>query len=484
MLAACVLLYPYLAAGQEYVQLDGAIHVHSTFSSGSLTIEQLAELAQARRLDVLILTDSVLVSAAYGLWPFRNLLKRTVSRNSILRGGAATYLAEIERVGRAHPSVLVIPGAEVAPFYYWEGSPLAGTLVLRDWRRHILALDLDEPEEYEAFPVLGNGALAIYRWDSLFKIWPVVLVVVGYWVSRQRRKRGIRLHHFRLVREVRYRKSGWGLMIVGGMLLANNFPFTVSPYDQYHGSAGIEPYQRAIDYIEEWGGLAVWAHVESKFAEQTIGPITLRTDPHPEVLHQTTGYTALEAVYGDITTATNPGGHWDQLLTAYLEGNREGPPWGIGGVDFHAPREGNAWFELDGVETVFLVAERSRGAVLDAVRAGRIYAAFQGCGARLRLNGLRLVNGEGDVAVVGESLPAVPPVILVLQASFDDNRVAPVNVRIIRSGQVLKSWERETPLYLKEILEHPSRGDSYYRLEIRTSECWILSNPVFLIAES
>ena len=111
------------ASAAEYMQLSGVIHVHSTFSSGKYSIGELASRAENKNLEVLILTDHDQVVMEYGLFPFRNLIKRREERPSVLLAGPENYLAEIERLNRQQQAVLIIPGVQSSPFYYWTGSP-------------------------------------------------------------------------------------------------------------------------------------------------------------------------------------------------------------------------------------------------------------------------------------------------------------------------------------------------------------------------
>ena len=63
-------LFSFLLAGETGLeQYSAAIHVHSTFSNGENEIIELARFAQERSVDVLILTDSFLTTATYGIWP-------------------------------------------------------------------------------------------------------------------------------------------------------------------------------------------------------------------------------------------------------------------------------------------------------------------------------------------------------------------------------------------------------------------------------
>ena len=60
----------------------------------------------------------------YGLPPFRNLIRKKVELNSINSGGADKFIQAIQEVRQKYPDMIIVPGSETAPFYYWTGSPL------------------------------------------------------------------------------------------------------------------------------------------------------------------------------------------------------------------------------------------------------------------------------------------------------------------------------------------------------------------------
>lgn len=105
------------AIGQAQVsddrqQIVATMHVHSTASTGELTIEALAERAEQLGLDVLILTDNFSLRYEYGLWPMPGLLKRQVSFPSVLEYGIKRYVDEVSAAQRRHPNLIILPGLE------------------------------------------------------------------------------------------------------------------------------------------------------------------------------------------------------------------------------------------------------------------------------------------------------------------------------------------------------------------------------------
>src|SRR5579884_4539432 len=55
--------------------LAAAVHVHSTASTGSLSMDALAERAERLGLDAVILTDNFALEYEYGLYPLDGVLR-------------------------------------------------------------------------------------------------------------------------------------------------------------------------------------------------------------------------------------------------------------------------------------------------------------------------------------------------------------------------------------------------------------------------
>ena len=71
--------------------------------------------------------------------------------------GAAKYLRAIRKARQKYPEMIIIPGSEANPFYYWTGSYFKKTLTAHDYERRILTIGMEEPKDYENLPVLHNG---------------------------------------------------------------------------------------------------------------------------------------------------------------------------------------------------------------------------------------------------------------------------------------------------------------------------------------
>jgi hypothetical protein len=465
------------ASAEEWMPLVGAFHVHtSEFSSGAHTLEELVAMARERAVDVIILTDHDQVSMTYGVSPFRNVFSWTVSRNAVLKRGAQAYLDAVNHADEKNLDIILIPGLESAPFYYWDGSIREGTLTARDWRKHLHVIGLSNHEDIEDLPTLRRGFTARY----FFRLVPPFLIFLG-----------ASLFSIVLIT--------WGgtVGVIGKVLLLaavvgaiDAHPFKLSPFDPFHGQQGAAPYQELIDYVSERGGMTFWAHPEANYgvgeivypgraAPVSLPQVKMSTGRHPHSLIHTEGYTGFESLYGDTIHVTDIGREWDRTLIMYTEGVRKTPAWGICGLDFH--KEGmNGWSWLDRGQTVFLVHDRSREAVLDAMRHGRMYAVYQGGSAKLRMDLFTLSSkATGQEAVSGGTIGSMgKPLRVTLELTLTGGDAVPIRVDLIDSGKVLSTIHGETPLRVDRDF-FPARPKGYIRVDVRSDNHRILSNPIF-----
>ncbi len=360
---------------QGWIPLVAAVHVHSTASTGSLSVDALAERAERLGLDAMMLTDNFALEYEYGLYPLDGVLRRTVSFPSLLRYGLARYLDEIAAAQARHPKVLLIPGAEVAPHYYWSGSVLRGDLTMHDSQKNLLVVGLSDSEDYATLPAIGNTASYRYDGRTALCLAPVALFVPAAW-----------LWHGRSSVAGRRGRSGRGwlarrigsLLLTGAalLLLFNAWPFSRPIFSAYDERLGYRPYQAVIDMVNGRGGLALWSMPEARdfrtYSFGRLGSVIVKTDPYPEALMLTQGYAGFGGLYQEARMATDPGGLWDQLIQLYASGQRSTPPVLVGETAFHGPDQ--AGKELDQVVTVLWVRDRTVAGVLDALRRGRAYA--------------------------------------------------------------------------------------------------------------
>ena len=195
-----VLFVSSIASAGEFFSAPVVIQIASTVSDGKYSLDEIVKTCRANGIKIVVLGERDFMRWEYGLWPLRGLIKKTVKSNSLSAYGIERYFKEIEKLRLENPDMLIIPGVESAPFYYWEGNPFRKNLKIKNWHKHMLIVGLEKKEDYKFIPSLSNP-------------------------------RGF------------------------------NGGFT---YDQYHGDLGPRPYQNLIDYVNQRNGLIYWAHPEAE----------------------------------------------------------------------------------------------------------------------------------------------------------------------------------------------------------------------------
>jgi len=471
ILAAIVLtllFFSQTANAREYFQLPGVMHVHTTYSSGHYSIEELVAKAAEKKLGALVLTDHDQVAMEYGLFPLRYLVKKREEKNSIIRIGPEVYLADIKRLNSRQKSVIIIPGVQTSPFYYWAGNPFGQGLTAYGYRKELLLVGLSAPDDYSGLPRLHGGFSTRYVQDlgPRFAVFFAAFLLALY----LRQQKG------------KFRNAGLVLAFVSVALMINHHPFKSSRFDPYHGDQGTAPFQEVIDYGKSRGGLVFWAHPESNYSKNGVqmGPIKMITEHYPDALIDSKRYTGFAAIYGDSSSAADAGGHWDKVLVDYCKGRRGQPVWAIAEADFHQEQNG---LDLDTFQTIFLVdAKRSR-AVLQALERGRFYAVRKSEDSRLSLDHFKIKdNSSGKAAIMGEVIylngtPIVEGRISALDKSRQD-----VAISIIRGGQQTWSFKGQTPLDFHLVDQDGWNGKTFYRLDVKSQTGGhLLSNPIFVV---
>jgi hypothetical protein len=409
------------------------------------------------------------------------LVKKVVEEPSVLRWGIGRWLQSVEAAQARFPDVILIPGVEVVPYYYWTGSLIRGDLTLRDAQKNVLAVGLDKAEDYLKIPAIGNGGALSLRLSHLVKsALGLVFIGLGILLVRKEREQKIKLKHFLVKVRRRYRLPGLLALGIGALLLLEGF--TASGLNPYQGDLGIKPYQRVIDSVEASGGMVFWSFPEArdfrKVAFGPLGTVTIQTKPHPEILLQSRGYTGFGALYPAKVTFTEPGGEWDQLLLEYTQGHRARPAWGIGELGYHeAPKR------HDEVVTVFLVPQRSKNAILEALRLGRFYSVKPKPDYNLVLEDFSIGQRErrewvpmgGELEAGGEA-----PLSIRLRIGTSDGRERAFTLRLIRSGRLLRVIQGRTPFSDALEVAPPDRGmREFFRIEL-VKPHRLLSNPIFV----
>ena len=243
---------PLVSAAEQRVPLRVAIHVHSTASTGTLSLEALAARAEQQGLDAIVLSDNFSLMYEYGLQPFPGLLKKTVSFPSILSYGIEPYLDEVTAVQARHPQLVIVPGVEVAPYYYWTGSFWHGDLTMHDAQRNLLVVGLTNAEDYRALPARGNPHSHAMDAVSLANAAPLLLVIpaVLLWKPRLRVMAGWR----EPVGAAR-RTAAAGCLVLAVVSLVNAWPLGTPLFSSYESQLGYRPYQALLDVANQRGAV-------------------------------------------------------------------------------------------------------------------------------------------------------------------------------------------------------------------------------------
>ena len=462
--------------------LRAAMHVHSTMSTGSLSLESLARRAEAQQLDVLILSENLTLRYDYGLRPFEGFLKYQVTFPSVMEYGIRQFLDEVQSVQRRHPNLIIIPGVEVAPYYYWTGSLLRGDLTMHNAQRNLLVIGLEKLEDYEQLPSRGNSYSFVWAWQSVINGLPLLLLALAVWLwmargSRSSDRSGPASHR-RLVLSL-------FLGMTSAALMVNAWPMKMPVYSAYDDTAGYRPYQALIDRAIERGALVFWSMTEARdFSRHSFGPlgtVTIKTEPHPEALILTRGYTGFGGLYQDARRAIAPGGVWDQLLNTRTTHEQDMFPTLIGEVAFHGTAD--AGKDLDRVYTVVQTSDRTASGIMAALKTGRAYAVARGDqNVLLQLDEFRVMT-HGQSAGISETLNGGTSGDLVVRVGVSaiDGRSYAAKLRVIRSGRVIKQIEGQTPFQIELAdPEAPRRERLNYRVEVVGKGGELLTNPIYV----
>ncbi|MEX5213610.1 MAG: hypothetical protein NW703_05550 [Nitrospiraceae bacterium] len=473
------------ALAEEPVQLSVAVHVHSEASTGTLSLESIAQRAEQLGLDAVIFTENLALRYEYGLPPFRSLLRFVREFPSLLDYGIARYVAELKDVQSRHPAVILIPGIEAAPYAYWTGSLWSGDLTLHDTQKNLLVFGLKDPAHYRQLPAIGNPAAYHVTAETVLVLVlpPLLMTLATVMGLRDRReiREGLvaRLSRPRLL-------AMCSSAVVGATLLWAAWPIGRPPYPIYDSGQGYRPYQQFIETARDAGGLTFWSMVEARDREihsfGPLGDVTVTTEPHPDALILTDRYTGFGGLYQEAHRAIQPGQIWDQTIELFLRGERPASPVMLGEIAFHSPD--HAGKDLDQVLSIVSVRSRTADALLNAVRAGTLYAVERRKKEfALRLETFRIeCDGGRRHASMGEILDPEGQRDVVIRASISatDRQAHPITVTLIRSGETLSRQSGATPLAI-EFPDKTAPAERWlaYRILVE-GEGELVSNPVFV----
>ena len=480
VLALLLLLASRPGWASDLQRLPAVVHVHSDLTTGDFPLADLVKDAERQSIGALLLAENYLLRIEYGLPPFRALTRVAYEERSVLAAGVERYLARVADVRRQHPRVLIVPGVELLPHYVWTGSPFSLGLRLHNTQKNLLVFGIEDPRTLGDLPVTSNRRPAWYTWQSAFDAMPVLLVVPGVALLLRKRSRPRRVG--RAVVLIRRRRwvAGGVLMAIGLVAAARAWPFSVDRYPPWE-NFGLEPHQALIDHVDRVGGVTMWSFPEAPDAGQRqVGPVRVswETEPYLDDLLKTFRFSAFGALYEQATRVSEPGGTWDRMLAQYAAGERSRPAWAVGESGFHGFTAGK---RLGPVQTVFLVSERSDKGVLDAFRAGRLYALMRTAETGLVLAEFSVTAG-GAVGQSGDRLraPSGTPLEVQVAVEASDGSAQPIRVSLVRNGVAMEAWAGQTPF--RAVHREPlGEGPVIFRVDVHgRSPHRLLTNPIFV----
>jgi hypothetical protein len=281
-IAGLCLIFTQLSYAQK---IPLKIYFPTEISGGKLSPRELIKMSKTHNINHIILVDHYIRRYEYGTKPLRNIIKRSIEKDSITRMGIDKYIDLYNEINREFKNIEIIPSLYISPFYYWDKGKLKGN------ERGLFIFGL---KDIKSLPNLGNNPPKCYNIKGIIGLWPFAIFI---WViSLYPKKRILAIL----------------LFIIGFITLINNFPFSSNIYDQYHGDQKIIPYRYLIDYVNKKGGYTFWD--------------TDKLDNF--CLINTYGYTGISVDKESSSIDLN--GIWDKLLIDYMDGKRNKPVYIIG----------------------------------------------------------------------------------------------------------------------------------------------------------
>lgn len=482
VILALFFLFSNFKAGlsQDFENIPAAIHVQSKVSDGKFFIEQIADLARKDGIRVVVITDTLLRRWEYTPWPFIRILKREYEEASVIRFGVHKYLQEISDVQKKFPDMLIIAGAEVAPFYFWKGSYLNKSLELRDWHKKILVLGLENAKDYRYLPVVASYWRLPQHLNDWLNFWPIGMISLGIVLTKiRRRKRFSFGEQLYSTPSEPFKKTGYFLIILGAVLLIRTFRFPLSEYDPYHGNQGIKPYQNLIDYVNRKNGLTFWTHPEASLSSSFAGARVI-TPAYKSDLIRSKYYTGFAGIYYDNTTATKPGDLWDRTLEEYCSGKRQRPVWIFGEVGWDGTKE---QIPISGIETILLLKDFNQSAALTALHSGKMYAKLNIRKNSFSLDKFCILDERINIpAFMGDDLRIYIKPKIIIKASFKGQDQKETSFKLIKDGLVIKEFKAKAQRIAVAYKDnnYSAEKKSFYRLQIDNEDLLILTNPIFV----
>lgn len=472
-----LLFFQQISWAVDYDRYMVAIHLDSDISGAIFPPEKLVEFAAEMGFDAVIFGDHVRAEVEYGIFPFRNIVKKRLVRPSVNTFGEDNYLDMFEELDRQYPTLTVIPGMETGPHYYWTGNPFSENLVMHNWHRHMLVFGLKTGRDFRNIPTSAAKTRRGLGSSALIDILALGGIFLGVFLFRRVQIKTMRFSSQLLtVRRRPHKIKGIMLIIFCLAILVNDFPFTKYTCSPYRGDLGEKPAQDLIDYVRAKGGLVYYAHPEAD-TESDFNGIKMITESYVDLLLNTHGYTGFAVFCTGWREAGKIGGVWDQTLNQYCTGERKEPPWIISELDFEGDINYQAMREL----TTYIWAEdNSREALLNALSIGRCYASEIYGSNFVWLDEYYIKDAYGEERISGETLTTVSPITLRLKFTVAEDRDY-FEALIIRNGSQIATIPFDQSFEI-DFEDDPPLGKNYYRVwTLYYGLPVIATNPIFVV---
>jgi hypothetical protein len=367
-----------------------------------------------------------------------------------------------------------VPGVEICPRFYWTGSLLGKDLVCHNHQRNLIALSVRDARVLSHIP---EACGIVWQKNAVWVLVTRLLIVLLALALA-----GLILLPRHLAQTSPYSAPEIRRSIVLGIIMplliltvaVNVVASLVPSFRIYEEDKQCRQEQRTVDFLKKHGVLHYWAHPEAgddhDFWYLRVH-FKAHTDPYPELLVKTDGYTGFGGVYEDKNTLTDAGSGWDAVLKEYASGARTSPVWCFGEMLYHY--EGQAGKKLGNVETMVWAGQKTETALLESIRKGDFYARQNSEGQSLTLDEWRVERkGSNSVDVVLSVSSRVPGEKIVVQ--------------LIRNGEVAHEKSGVTPLAMAftETMRSGS-GMSYYRAVVSGRyPLKLVTNPIFCLSHS
>jgi len=129
---------------------------------------------------------------------------------------------------------------------------------------------------------------------------------------------------------------------------------------------------------------------------------------------------------------------------------------------------------------VALVRDLNQVAILQALKNGKSYALMGN--RKFRLEEFSISDPAGDSKLnIGEEAEFAGQPLLRIKGSYIDGENQSVKVQLIKGGKSIKTFEVSSPFMINyQDQGNPAGEKTYYRLEIRTADTVVITNPIMI----